>query len=76
MVDAPIFTPAACEGTTDLFEVEYFDDKAYLTQSGQLYAEAAAMAEKFRAGGTGVGTSTYVRDPDGNLLEFIVYPDS
>jgi asparaginyl-tRNA synthetase len=43
-VDAPIFTPAACEGTTTLFEVNYFDDKAYLTQSGQLYAEAAAMA--------------------------------
>ncbi len=44
MVDAPIFTPAACEGTSDLFEVSYFDDKAYLTQSGQLYMEAAAMA--------------------------------
>ncbi len=44
MVDAPIFTPAACEGTTTLFEVGYFDDKAYLTQSGQLYMEAAAMA--------------------------------
>jgi asparaginyl-tRNA synthetase len=44
-VDAPIFTPAACEGTTTLFEVPYFDDqKAYLTQSGQLYMEAAAMA--------------------------------
>ncbi|MFQ5653892.1 MAG: asparagine--tRNA ligase [Planctomycetota bacterium] len=44
-VDAPIFTPAACEGTTTLFEVDYFDDsKAYLTQSGQLYMEAAAMA--------------------------------
>ena len=38
-VDSPIFTPNACEGTTNLFEVEYFDDKAYLTQSGQLYAE-------------------------------------
>ena len=36
-VDAPIFTPNACEGTTNLFEVEYFDEKAYLTQSGQLY---------------------------------------
>ncbi|MBI4577868.1 MAG: asparagine--tRNA ligase, partial [Planctomycetes bacterium] len=36
-VDAPIFTPAACEGTTTLFEVSYFDEKAYLTQSGQLY---------------------------------------
>jgi asparaginyl-tRNA synthetase len=43
-VDAPIFTPAACEGTTTLFEVDYFDDKAYLSQSGQLYMEAAAMA--------------------------------
>ena len=44
LVDAPIFTPAACEGTTTLFETDYFGDKAYLTQSGQLYAEAAAMA--------------------------------
>ncbi len=44
LVDAPIFTPAACEGTTTLFEVDYFDDKAYLTQSGQLYNEAAAAA--------------------------------
>jgi len=44
LVDTPIFTPAACEGTTTLFEVSYFDDKAYLTQSGQLYNEAAAMA--------------------------------
>ncbi|MEW6747361.1 MAG: asparagine--tRNA ligase [Planctomycetota bacterium] len=43
-VDAPIFTPAACEGTTTLFEVDYFGEKAYLTQSGQLYSEAAAMA--------------------------------
>jgi asparaginyl-tRNA synthetase len=44
-VDAPIFTPAACEGTTTLFGVNYFDEeKAYLTQSGQLYMEAAAMA--------------------------------
>jgi asparaginyl-tRNA synthetase len=43
-VDSPIFTPSACEGTSTLFEVEYFDAKAYLTQSGQLYAEAAAMA--------------------------------
>ncbi len=43
-VDSPIFTPNACEGTTSLFEVDYFDDKAYLTQSGQLYAEASAMA--------------------------------
>jgi asparaginyl-tRNA synthetase len=44
LVDTPIFTPAACEGTTTLFEVGYFDDKAYLTQSGQLYNEANAMA--------------------------------
>lgn len=44
MVDAPILTPAACEGTTTLFEVNYFEDKAYLSQSGQLYSEAAAMA--------------------------------
>ncbi len=44
LVDTPIFTPSACEGTTTLFEVGYFDDKAYLTQSGQLYNEAAAMA--------------------------------
>jgi asparaginyl-tRNA synthetase len=44
LVDTPIFTPAACEGTTTLFEVNYFDDKAYLTQSGQLYNEAAAVA--------------------------------
>ncbi len=43
-VDSPMFTPAACEGTSTLFEVEYFDDKAYLTQSGQLYGEASAMA--------------------------------
>ncbi len=44
LVDAPIFTPSACEGTTTLFETQYFDDRAYLTQSGQLYMEAAAMA--------------------------------
>ncbi|MEZ4574874.1 MAG: asparagine--tRNA ligase [Vampirovibrionales bacterium] len=43
-VDAPIFTPNACEGTTNLFETTYFDDKADLTQSGQLYMEAAAAA--------------------------------
>lgn len=44
LVDAPIFTPAACEGTTTLFETDYFGEKAYLTQSGQLYMEAAAAA--------------------------------
>lgn len=44
LVDTPIFTPNACEGTTTLFETQYFDDKAYLTQSGQLYNEATAMA--------------------------------
>ncbi|HEX8140249.1 MAG TPA: asparagine--tRNA ligase [Pyrinomonadaceae bacterium] len=45
LADAPIFTPAACEGTTTLFEVDYFEDeKAYLTQSGQLYSEATAAA--------------------------------
>jgi asparaginyl-tRNA synthetase len=45
LMDAPIFTPAACEGTTTLFEVDYFEDaKAYLTQSGQLYNEATAAA--------------------------------
>ncbi|MGB4338503.1 MAG: asparagine--tRNA ligase [Bacillota bacterium] len=43
-VDAPILTPAACEGTSTLFETDYFGEKAYLSQSGQLYAEAAAMA--------------------------------
>ena len=42
--DAPMFTPAACEGTTTLFEVDYFGEPAYLTQSGQLYGEAGAMA--------------------------------
>jgi asparaginyl-tRNA synthetase len=45
LMDTPIFTPAACEGTTTLFEVDYFEDeKVYLTQSGQLYNEANAMA--------------------------------
>jgi asparaginyl-tRNA synthetase len=43
-VEAPILTPTACEGTTSLFEVGYFERSAYLTQSGQLYGEAAAMA--------------------------------
>jgi asparaginyl-tRNA synthetase len=45
LVDCPIFTPSACEGTSTLFEVDYFEDeKVYLTQSGQLYNEANAMA--------------------------------
>jgi asparaginyl-tRNA synthetase len=44
LVDTPIFTPNACEGTTTLFETEYFDQTAYLTQSGQLYNEATAAA--------------------------------
>jgi asparaginyl-tRNA synthetase len=44
LADTPIFTPAACEGTTTLFPVSYFDTTAYLTQSGQLYNEANAMA--------------------------------
>lgn len=45
LLDTPVFTPAACEGTTTLFETDYFDlGKAFLTQSGQLYAEAGAMA--------------------------------
>ena len=45
LADTPIFTPAACEGTTTLFPVQYFEDTtAYLTQSGQLYNEANAMA--------------------------------
>jgi len=45
LTDAPMFTPAACEGTSTLFEVNYIDaQKAYLTQSGQLYIEATAMA--------------------------------
>lgn len=44
LVDSPILTPAACEGTSTLFETDYFDQKAFLSQSGQLYAEAGAMA--------------------------------
>ncbi|MBN2092077.1 asparagine--tRNA ligase [candidate division KSB1 bacterium] len=44
LIDAPIFTPAACEGTSNLFETDYFGEKAYLTQSGQLYMEPAAAA--------------------------------
>jgi asparaginyl-tRNA synthetase len=43
-IDTPILTPAACEGTTTLFETDYFDQKAYLAQSGQLYLEPACMA--------------------------------
>ncbi len=44
LMDTPILTPSACEGTTTLFETEYFDQQAYLSQSGQLYNEATAMA--------------------------------
>ena len=44
LTDPPILTPAACEGTSTLFPVDYFDEKAFLTQSGQLYIEATAMA--------------------------------
>jgi len=44
LTDPPIITPAACEGTTTLFPVDYFQEQAYLTQSGQLYIEASAMA--------------------------------
>ena len=44
LCDTPIFTPSACEGTTTLFETDYFGDRAYLTQSGQLYNEATAAA--------------------------------
>lgn len=43
-VDSPMFTPNACEGTSTLFNLDYFDRQAFLTQSGQLYAEASAMA--------------------------------
>ena len=44
LFDAPIFTPSACEGTSTLFETKYFDNKAFLSQSGQLYGEAGAAA--------------------------------
>jgi asparaginyl-tRNA synthetase len=44
LTEPPILTPAACEGTSTLFPVEYFDEEAFLTQSGQLYIEATAMA--------------------------------
>jgi len=44
VTDPPIITPAACEGTSTLFPVDYFDEQAFLTQSGQLYVEATAMA--------------------------------
>jgi asparaginyl-tRNA synthetase len=44
VTDPPILTPAACEGTSTLFPVDYFEEQAYLTQSGQLYIEATAMA--------------------------------
>jgi asparaginyl-tRNA synthetase len=53
LVDTPIFTPAACEGTTTLFEVNYFEDeKAYLTQSGQLYNDAMAFGKVYCFGPT------------------------
>lgn len=44
LVDPPVLTPSSCEGTTNLFHTKYFDEDAYLTQSGQLYMEAAAMS--------------------------------
>jgi asparaginyl-tRNA synthetase len=44
LTDPPILTPAACEGTSTLFPVNYFEEQAFLTQSGQLYIEATAMA--------------------------------
>lgn len=44
LTDAPIFTPSACEGTSNLFETQYFDEKMYLSQSGQLYMEATSKA--------------------------------
>lgn len=44
LMDAPILTPSACEGTSTLFETEYFEEKAFLTQSGQLYGEVGAMS--------------------------------
>jgi asparaginyl-tRNA synthetase len=45
-IDSPILTPNACEGTTELFAIDYFDEKAYLSQSGQLYIEAAIFAHR------------------------------
>ncbi|MCB0341096.1 MAG: asparagine--tRNA ligase [Pseudobdellovibrionaceae bacterium] len=44
LTDAPIFTPSSCEGTSTLFETQYFDEKAFLSQSGQLYMEATSAA--------------------------------
>lgn len=44
LMDPPILTPSSCEGTTELFHTKYFEEDAFLTQSGQLYMEAAAMA--------------------------------
>ena len=44
LADAPIITPSACEGTTNLFELDYHGEKGYLSQSGQLYNEATALA--------------------------------
>ncbi|MDI3476955.1 MAG: asparaginyl-tRNA synthetase, partial [Thermoanaerobacterium sp.] len=43
-IDSPIITPSTCEGTSDLFQIDYFGENAYLSQTGQLYQEAAAMA--------------------------------
>ena len=43
-MDTPLLTPVACEGTTNLFKVDYFDEEAFLSQSGQLYSEASCMA--------------------------------
>ena len=44
LVDTPLLTPVACEGTTNLFKVDYFEEEAFLSQSGQLYSEASCMA--------------------------------
>ncbi len=61
LVDTPILTPTSCEGTTSLFETDYLDKgKAYLSQSGQLYLEAAAMA---LGGSTASGPPSGPRNP-------------
>src|SRR5215212_5172503 len=70
LADTPIFTPAACEGTTTLFPAQYFEDQtAYLTQSGQLYNEANAMPS---GGGYGFGRPFARGNPRtrGPLTEF------